>query len=632
MSMQQPLDILKQYWQYDSFREPQEQIIASVLKGNDTFALMPTGGGKSLCFQLPAMMNGGLCLVVSPLIALMKDQVENLAKRNIKAIALTGGISSNDISDLLDNCKYGNYKFLYLSPERLQADWILDRIKELPINLVAIDEAHCVSQWGHDFRPAYLKISDLKKHLPNVPFLALTASATKRVQQDIITQLQLKDTAVFSKSFARENIAYMVFETEDKLHRMQQILIKNPQPSIVYVRNRKSCHDVTRQLTALGFNATYYHGGLTVREKETNMKLWLQEKAQVIVATNAFGMGIDKPNVKTVIHIQLPENMESYYQEAGRAGRDGQKSFAVVLTNANDTRVAKNQFIDVLPDKKFLKEIYIRLNNYLQIAYGEGINQSFAFNLNHFCQQYGLPVVKTYNALQFLDRQGIVSLSKEFTEKVSIQFLIPSKEVMRYISLNPADEEMILAMLRNYSGIFDMETPLNTDLILRKSKASLDELTKLLERLHQKEIISYHSTGNDSQLTFNEVREDELTINRVSRFLEKQNEIKLAQFDAVIDYITNTTTCKSRLILSYFDEESTKDCGICSYCIARNRPAKNTQEIAIAIIELLEQGNINSRDIEEKLELTPQETVFTLQLLLENNKIKITTNNTYSLI
>lgn len=632
MSMQQPLDILKQYWQYDSFREPQEQIIDSVLKGTDTFALMPTGGGKSLCFQLPAMMNEGLCLVISPLIALMKDQVENLAKRNIKAIALTGGISSNDISDLLDNCKYGNYKFLYLSPERLQADWILDRIKELPINLVAIDEAHCVSQWGHDFRPAYLKISDLKRYLPNVPFLALTASATKRVQEDIITQLKLENTAVFTKSFTRENIAYMVFETEDKLHRMQQILTKNPQPSIVYVRNRKSCHDVTRQLTALGFNATYYHGGLTLREKETNMKLWLQEKAQVIVATNAFGMGIDKPNVKTVIHIQLPENMESYYQEAGRAGRNGQKSFAVVLANANDTGVAKNQFIEVLPDKKFLKEIYIRLNNYLQIAYGEGIDQSFAFNLNHFCQQYGLPVVKTYNALQFLDRQGIVSLSKEFTEKVNIQFLIPSKEVMRYISLNPADEEMILTILRNYSGVFDMETPLNTDLILRKSQASQEDLTKLLERLYQKEIISYHSTGNDSQLTFNEVREDELTINRVSRFLEKQNEIKLAQFDAVIDYITNTTTCKSKLILSYFDEESSQDCGICSYCIARNRPAKNMQETAMSIIELLQQGNMNSREIEEKLELTPQETVFALQLLLENNKIKITTNNTYSLI
>lgn len=629
--MKQPLDILREYWKYDSFREPQEEIIQSVLKGKDTFALMPTGGGKSVCFQVPAMMKEGICLVISPLIALMKDQVQNLAKLDIKAIALTGGISSDEISDLLDNCKYGNYKFLYLSPERLQADWIIDRIKELPINLVAIDEAHCVSQWGHDFRPAYLKISALKKYLPNVPFLALTASATQRVKQDIITQLELKEPVVFQKSFARENIAYMVFETEDKLHRMQQILTKNPEPSIVYVRNRKSCHDITRQLQSLGIKATYYHGGLTPAEKQTNMQFWLEEKVQVMVATNAFGMGIDKPNVKTVIHIQLPENMESYYQEAGRAGRNGQKSFAVLLVNASDTRIAKNQFLEVLPDKHFLKEVYIRLNNYLQIAYGEGINESFAFNFNHFCQHYNLPVVKAYNALQFLDRQGIVTLSKEFSQKVNIQFLIPSKEVMRYISLNRADEEMILAILRNYPGVFDMETDLNTTIIAKKAIVTEEEVISLLERLQQKEIISYRSAGNDSLLTFNEVREDELTINRVSKFLEKQNDIKAAQFESVIDYISDRQTCKSRFILNYFDEESTTDCGICSYCIAKNKPKADLNKVASSIMELLKETDITSREIEAKLDLTPQETITALQLLLENNKIKINTNNLYSL-
>lgn len=629
--MKQPLDILREYWKYDSFREPQEEIIQAVLKGKDTFALMPTGGGKSVCFQVPAMMKEGICLVISPLIALMKDQVQNLAKLDIKAIALTGGISSDEISDLLDNCKYGNYKFLYLSPERLQADWIVDRIKELPINLVAIDEAHCVSQWGHDFRPAYLKISALKKHLPNVPFLALTASATQRVKQDIIAQLELKDPVVFQKSFARKNIAYMVFETEDKLHRMQQMLTKNPEPSIVYVRNRKSCHDITRQLQSLGIKAAYYHGGLTPSEKQTNMQFWLEEKVQVMVATNAFGMGIDKPNVKTVIHIQLPENMESYYQEAGRAGRNGQKSFAVLLVNANDTGIAKNQFLEVLPDKHFLKEVYIRLNNYLQIAYGEGINESFAFNFNHFCQHYSLPVVKAYNALQFLDRQGIVTLSKEFSQKVNIQFLIPSKEVMRYISLNRADEEMVLAILRNYPGVFDMETDLNTTLIAKKAIITEEEVINLLERLRQKEIISYRSAGNDSLLTFNEVREDELTINRVSKFLEKQNDIKASQFESVIHYISDTQTCKSRLILQYFDEKSTTDCGICSYCISKNKPKIDMNEVALSIIELLKETDITSREIETKLDLTPQETITALQLLLENNKIKINTNNLYSL-
>ncbi len=267
--MQQALDILKKYWQHDTFREPQDKIIQSVLEGKDTFALMPTGGGKSVCFQVPAMMKDGLCLVISPLVALMKDQVENLAKRNIKAIALTGGISTDELSDLLDNCMFGNYKFLYLSPERLQADWVIERIKELPINLVAVDEAHCVSQWGHDFRPAYLKISALKKHLPHVPFLALTASATQRVQQDITTQLGLDAPTLFKKSFARENLAYMVFETEDKLHRIQQILTKNTEPSIIYVRNRKACHDMAAQLQALGFKATFYHGGLKGKRKRS---------------------------------------------------------------------------------------------------------------------------------------------------------------------------------------------------------------------------------------------------------------------------------------------------------------------------------------------------------------------------
>lgn len=629
--MQQALDILKKYWNHDTFREPQDKIIQSVLEGKDTFALMPTGGGKSVCFQIPSMMKDGICLVISPLVALMKDQVANLAKRDIKAIALTGGISTSELSDLLDNCRFGNYKFLYLSPERLQADWIIERIKELPINLVAVDEAHCVSQWGHDFRPAYLKISALKKHLPNVPFLALTASATQRVQEDIIAQLGLKDPIIFKKSFARENIAHMVFETEDKLRRIQQILTKNPEPSIIYVRNRKSCHDIAHQLQSLGYTATFYHGGLKEKEKEANMQAWIKEKVQVIIATNAFGMGIDKPNVRTVIHIQLPENLENYYQEGGRAGRDGKKSFAVLLVSPSDVDIAKNQFIEVLPDKKSLKEVYLRLNSFLQIAYGEGIDQTFPFNFNEFCQRYKLPVIKTYNALQFLDRQGIMTLSQEFTEKVTLQFIIPSKEVIRYVSLNPADEETILVILRNYSGIFDMETSLNTSLITKKAKISEQELLNLLQRLQHKGLITYRSSGNDSSITFNEVREDEHTINRISKFLENQNEIKTRQFESVVNYITNTTKCKSRLILDYFDEKENSDCGICSYCITKNKTIKSPLDIANAILDLLKDIALDSKELEQKLDLTPQETVFSLQLLLEHNKIKINTNNKYTL-
>lgn len=590
---------------------------------------MPTGGGKSICFQVPAMMKPGICLVISPLIALMKDQIQNLEKRNIKALALTGGISSDDTINLLDNCQFGNYKFLYLSPERLQSDWILERIKGLPINLIAIDEAHCVSQWGHDFRPAYLKISKLKEHFPKVPFLALTASATQRVQDDICTQLGLEQPQLFKKSFARENIAYMVFEAEDKLFRIQQILTKNPEPSIIYVRNRKACHDVSAQVAAMGFKSTFYHGGLTQKEKAKNMQSWLDEDVQVMVATNAFGMGIDKPNVRTVIHIQLPENLENYYQEAGRAGRNGVKAFSVLLVAPSDIQTTEKQFLAVLPDKTFLKEVYIKLNNYFQIGYGEGINERFSFNMNHFCHQYKFPVLKTFNALQFLDNQGIITLSKEFSEKISLQFLLDSREMLRYLSLNPADEPVLTAILRNYTGIYEIETAINTTLIARKANTTEENVVDVLKRMHQKDVCFLHSQSNDSQLTFNEVREDDLTINRVAKFLQQQNEIKTKQFESVIRYISDKKQCKSRLILEYFGETNANDCGICSVCITKKKTEKSPIETAQSILALLKNSALTSREIENALEISSEETIFALQLLLENDKVKINNQNQY---
>ena len=629
--MPEALAILQKYWKHDEFRSLQKEIIDSVLSGQDTFALMPTGGGKSICFQIPAMINDGICLVISPLVALMKDQVANLQKRNIKAIALTGGIRSEEMIDLLDNCQFGNYKFLYLSPERLQSDWILDRIKSLPINLITIDEAHCVSQWGHDFRPAYLKISILKKHFPKTPFLALTATATPTVKKDIITELGLHDVHVFEKSFARENIAYMVFEVEDKLFRIEQILKKNPEPSIIYVRNRKSCLDISGQLNSLGFKATYYHGGLSSKEKDKNMQLWMNEGAQVIVATNAFGMGIDKANVKTVIHIQLPENLENYYQEAGRAGRNGEKAFAVLLTSPSDIIQAQSQFLNILPDKKFLNLMYVKLCNYFQIAYGEGINEQYTFNLNHFCLKYSFPTVKTYNAMQFLDRQGILNLSQEFSEKITLQFLIPSKEVIRYTSLNPNDEEIILAILRTYPGIYEMQTAFNLQLIAKKSNHKESEIQAVLHKLKEKEIIEYHSKNNDSTLIFNEVREDERTISRVSKYLENQNQLKKEQLQSVLNYIAEKKVCKSKLILSYFGEKAAFDCGICSFCITKKKKKIDSTSLSAAIISLLELEDLTSRDIQSKTKNNPDEVIFTLQVLLENNIILVQPNNKYTL-
>ncbi len=625
------LSILQKYWKYEQFRSLQNEIIDSVLEGKDTFALLPTGGGKSICFQVPAMMKEGICLVISPLVALMKDQVANLEKRNIKAIALTGGISSDDMIALLDNCLYGNYKFLYLSPERLQSDWILERIKNLPINLIAIDEAHCVSQWGHDFRPAYLKIATLKTHFSTVPFLALTASATKRVQEDVILQLELEKPVFFQKSFERKNIAYMVFKAEDKLYKVSQILTKNKESSIIYVRNRKSCIDVAAQLQSLGFSATYYHGGLSSKEKDKNMQRWMQEEAQVIVATNAFGMGIDKANVKTVIHIQLPENLENYYQEAGRAGRNEEKAFAVLLTSPTDALQAEQQFIAVLPDKNFLILMYVKLCNYFQIAYGEGIDEKFAFNLNQFCLKYQFPVVKTFNAMQFLDRQGVISLSQEFSEKVIIQFIIPSKEVIRYMSLNPNDEAIIVSILRNYTGIYEVATALNLSLISKKANTTEVEVIQLLQKLKDKAIIDYQAKNNDTVLLFNEVREDERTINRVSKYLENQNLLKKEQLKSVLNYVSDIENCKSKLILSYFGEQKATDCGICSFCIAKDKPKVSAVSVAKQILNLLAEQQLNSREIQNVTHQSKDDVIFALQNLLENELIEIKSNNKYSL-
>lgn len=629
--MSEALQILKKYWNHDSFRLPQEEIINTVLNGHDTFALMPTGGGKSVCFQIPALMQKGICLVISPLVALMKDQVANLEKRNIKAIALTGGIKSDEIIDLLDNCQFGNYKFLYLSPERLQSDWILERIKALPINLIAIDEAHCVSQWGHDFRPAYLKISNLKTHFPKTPFLALTATATPKVKEDIIAELGLEDPKCFEKSFERKNIAYMVFEIEDKLFRIKQILQKNPQPSIIYVRNRRACLDTAAQLNSLGFKATFYHGGLSVKDKNKNMQLWMNEEVQVIVATNAFGMGIDKANVKTVIHIQLPDNLENYYQEAGRAGRNEEKAFAILLTSPSDIAQTENQFLYILPDKKFLKDIFIKMCNFFQIAYGEGINEQYSFNLNQFCLRYKFPVLKTYNAIQFLDRQGIISLSQEFSEKISLQFIIPSKEVIRYTSLNPNDEEIILAILRTYPGIYDNQTNFNLPLIARKSKHTEAEVGIVLEKIKEKGIIDYNSKNNDTTMIFNEIREDERTINRVAKYLENQNQLKKEQFEAVLHYIKTDNICKSKLILGYFGEKKDSNCGVCSFCITQKAKKESKVSIAKKILYLLKTADFNSREIQIELNNSSDDVIFALQELLENEYILIKPNNKYSL-
>jgi len=632
--MQHPLQILEQYWNFTSFKPLQEDIINSVLNGDDTFALLPTGGGKSLCFQIPALINEGICIVVSPLIALMKDQVAALKERNIKAIALTSTYKYDELSTLLDNCIYGNYKFLYLSPERLQQDIIQDRIRQMNVNLIAVDEAHCISQWGNDFRPAYKNITLLRELQPSVNCIALTASAKPEVISDIVKELDFIDAKIFKQSFYRENLAYMVFETEDKFYKIQQILKKNQSSSIIYVRNRKSTLEISNALNNLGFTSTYYHGGLSTKEKDAHFSNWLNNRTQVMVATNAFGMGIDKPDVKTVIHIDLPDSLESYFQEAGRAGRNGDKAFAIILKNKNDEDKVKNQFLSVLPDVYFIKLVYRKLCNYFQISYGEGAYTTYSFSFNTFCKTYDFNAILAYNAILALDRSSVLSLTQHFKRRSTVQVLVSSTELFQYLEKNREISIIIKSLLRTYGGIFDQLVKINTLLIADKANVSEDQVIKTLVRLEKENIIGLNLKKTDAEITFIEPREDDKTINRIANTIEIQNKQKVNQINDIISYISDEWTCKSQHLLRYFGETDAEVCGICSVCIDKSKKFNgDSQTNAIEIvISLLQQGDLSSRELIEQSSLKEEELTNTLKLLLEREAITLTNHNTYKLI
>lgn len=630
--MQHPINILERYWNFTRFRPFQEDIINAVISGDDVMALLPTGGGKSLCFQIPALAKDGICIVISPLIALMKNQVQALTDKGIKAIALTSGISHEQLDILLDNCIYGNYKFLYLSPERLQQELVQDRIKQMHVNLIAVDEAHCISQWGNDFRPAYRNIQVLRELKPSVNCVALTASATPEVVEDIITELDFIQPNVFKQSFARPNLAYMVFEENDKYYKLESILKKQNASSIIYVRNRKSTIEVSAFLEKKGISAIYYHGGLSNTEKDNNLYNWLHNKAQVIVATSAFGMGIDKPDVKTVIHLNLPESIESYFQEAGRAGRNGDKAFAVILKNNSDEELVKNQFLKTLPTVTFVKLVYKKLCNYFQIPYGEGVYTTHNFNFNQFCKTYKFNTILAYNALQFLDRTSVINLSKQFNRQTLVQFIVSNPAIFAYLKKHQNSSIVIKSILRTYGGVFDQEVKINTTLIADKTATSEASVFKTLEQLEKDQIITLEASKADAQITFILPREDDKTINVIASILEQQNKVKKRQVTSIIDYVRNDNLCKSMQLLSYFGEKNVEACGICSVCIAGKKSEKTeTKQIKNAIINLLENGDLSSRALSEKLPFTEKEINTMIQLLLEHHIITITQTNTYKL-
>ncbi|MDC1197498.1 RecQ family ATP-dependent DNA helicase [Algibacter sp.] len=631
--MEHPINILERYWKFTSFRPEQEAIINAVIDGEDTFVLLPTGGGKSLCFQIPALAKEGICIVVSPLIALMKDQVQALNNKGIKAMAITSGISYSQLDTLLDNCIYGNYKFLYLSPERLQQELVQGRIRQMNVNLIAVDEAHCISQWGSDFRPAYKNITVLRQLQPSVNVVALTASAKPDVVQDIIKELDFINPKIFKHSFLRSNLAYMVFHENDKYYRLETILKKHTASSIIYVRNRKLTLELSSFLNSKKITATHYHGGLSNIDKDKNMTAWLNNQNQVMVATNAFGMGIDKPDVKTVIHLNLPESIESYFQEAGRVGRNGEKAFAIILKNNSDEALVKNQFLSVLPTVNLVKQVYRKLWNYFQISYGEGVYDTFDFDFNTFCKTYKFSSILCYNSLLLLDRNSIITLSNQFKNNVTVQFIISNQSLFNYLETHKKYSIIVKSILRLYGGVFDHITKIDLVKITKKASVSEGILIHTLQQLEHDKIITLNLAKTDAQITFIEPREDDKTINRIALIIEQQNKLKQQHVKAMLDYVENESVCKSMQLLAYFGEKNTEPCGICSVCInfKKHKKPQDLKSIKKQIIELLENEDQSSRALLAHLDCEEKDMKTVLTLLLEHHIITITPTNTYKL-
>ncbi|WP_396637989.1 ATP-dependent DNA helicase RecQ [Maribacter sp. R77961] len=625
-----PEDVLEQHWGFTQFRGSQKILIQAALDGNDVLGLLPTGGGKSICFQVPAMMKKGICIVISPLIALIQNQVEGLKKLGIKAIGLTGGLRQEEIGNLLDNCIYGNYKFLYLSPERLSQELVQQRIAQMNVNLLVIDEAHCISQWGHDFRPAYLICNTLRALQPNIPIMALTATATSRVAKDIIEKLELSSPLIQKDSFLRKNIAFRVVLEQDKKYRLRQYCSAINSSGIVYVRTRRLAEELSKHLLENKISATFYHGGVPQKEKKEKLEKWLQNKVKIMVATNAFGMGIDKPDVSLVLHYQIPDCIENYFQEAGRAGRDGNKANAILITNDNDKEQVKNQFLSTLPDKALVKLVYNKLNNYFQIAYGEFNTEKYQLNFNDFCATYKLNTLLTYNALNILDRNSVISLITAFSRKSTVQFITDKETLFDYLKNNTSISEIIRTVLRTYGGIFEHEIKINTALLSKKLKLSEKKVTGVLEKLSQDGLIIYKGKHSDLEISFLVPREDDLTINKFASHLKEQNNLKTYHVNQMLAYIANHRHCRSKQLLQYFGEKATKPCGICDVCISKENTEELSKHVQKDILTLLKSNPSSSRTLQKILNIEPNIILLALQGLLENGKIKLNSKNQYT--
>lgn len=622
--MQNIRDILKTHWGYDSFRPLQEEIIESILEGRDTLGLMPTGGGKSLTFQVPALAMEGVCIVVTPLIALMKDQVENLKKRNIRAAVIYSGLTPKEILQTLENAVFDAYKFLYVSPERLGSEIFIKKVKQMNVCMIAVDEAHCISQWGYDFRPSYLKIADIRELLPDVPVLALTATATAEVVDDIQTQLHFSEKNVFKKSFHRSNLAYVVRNAENKEEQLLKILKKVPGTSVVYVRNRKKTKEIADFLNQNGIKAEHFHAGLKNDTKDERQARWKSDQTRVIVATNAFGMGIDKPDVRTVVHMDLPDSLEAYFQEAGRAGRDEKKAYAVLLYNKTDETKLKKRIADTFPHKEKVKEVYQALANYFEVGIGSGLDRTFVFDINDFCARFHLPILVTYNSIKILQQAGYVELTDEQDSSSMVLFTV-KRDSMYELKNTAEHERLIHILLRSYTGMFTDLTAVNEETIADRLGWGRQQLYEQLVSLAQEHVIQYIPRKKTPFLTFVQERERVDRIFLSKEAYDERKEKYVRRVKSVLDYAKEENICRSQILLRYFDEKNAEPCGKCDICQQKREKELSNREfqtIRNEIEKLLQNDEYTTSKLINILPFKEDKIMDVLRYLMDNQVIR----------
>ena len=620
-------EILKQYWGYDSFRDLQEEIITSIGEGKDTLGLMPTGGGKSITFQVPALAQSGLCIVITPLIALMKDQVQNLRKRGIKALAIYSGMTRQEIVTALENCIFGDYKFLYISPERLDTEIFRIKLRSMKVSMITVDESHCISQWGYDFRPAYLKIAEIRELLPGVPVLALTATATPEVVKDIQSRLNFREENVFRMSFERKNLAYIVRKTDNKTGELLHILKRIDGSAIIYVRNRRRTKEITELLMQEGITADFYHAGLDNAVKDLRQKRWQHGEIRVMVATNAFGMGIDKPDVRIVLHIDLPDSPEAYFQEAGRAGRDGLKAYAVILYAKSDKMTLHKRVADTFPEKEYILQVYEHLQYYYQMAMGDGFQCIREFNLEEFCRKFKYFPVPVDSALKILTQAGYLEYTDEQDNASRILFTIRRDELYKLREMGTEAETLIQTILRSYTGVFTDYAYISEDTLAIRTGLTRQQIYNILVTLTKRRIVDYIPHKKTPYIIYTRERLELRYLHIPASVYEERKARYEARIKAMEEYVTSESVCRSRMLLRYFGEKNEHNCKQCDVCLNRHEtdclPEDSFREMRKQILELLTRKSLPPAGIANAIEAEREDISRVIQYLLEEGELKM---------